>query len=111
MTEPARDITETEFDQRFTLVQFPDGGDTTDDRRVMQQYPENRVWSLVDNGDEEGGMSLVSGFAAVNFVAWQITEEEHPGQYMITVALDPIGDPDAQPEDPAQYNWISGEGS
>lgn len=70
-------ITEDEFDKRFTLVDFPDGDQTTDRMEVMQQYPANRVWSLVDDGD--GGMCLQSGFACVNFIAWQVTEEEHPG--------------------------------
>lgn len=109
MTDQPISLTEAEFNERFTLVRFPDGGDTTDDRRVMLQYPENRIWSLVDDG--EGGLALCSGFAAVNFIAWQITEEEHPGQYMISVTLDDIGGADADPDDPNQYEWIKEEES
>lgn len=72
-------LTEDEFDKRFTLVEFEDGDNTTDDLLVMQQYPQSQVWSLVDDGD--GGSCLVSGFACVNFIAWQVTEEKHPGGY------------------------------
>lgn len=69
--------TEEEFDARFTLVEFPDGDQTTTDKDVMQQYPPDRVWTLVDDGD--GGLALCSGFAIVNFLGWQVTEEPHPG--------------------------------
>lgn len=82
-----RIIAEAEFDKEFTPTALPNGELTTSDIQVMRSYPENRVWSLVDNGD--GSMSLVSGFATVNFVEWMITEEPHNvGNYDITVELD-----------------------
>lgn len=84
--EEAEVLTEDEFDKRFTLVEFDDGDNTTDDLEVIKNYPQNRVWSLVDDGD--GGQCLVSGFACVNFLAWQVTEEPHPGGYCdITVEI------------------------
>lgn len=80
-------LTEAEFDERFTLITFADDGQTTDDRSVMKQYPENQVWSLVDGDD--GDLYLCSGFATVNFIAWQVTEEPHNAEnYEITVELD-----------------------
>lgn len=83
---PMETITEDEFDERFTLIDFDDGDQTTDDFEEIKKYPTNRVWSLVDDGD--GGMCLVTGFATVNFVAWQVTEQEHPGGYCdITVEM------------------------
>lgn len=74
------EISENEFDKRFTLMAIDeDDSQTTDDIKIIRNYPENRVWSLVDG--DNGRMCMVNGFAVVNFVSWQVTEEPHNGDY------------------------------
>lgn len=82
-----RDMTEAEFEKNFTITVLPGGGEYTENIHTMRQYPPNRVWSLVEDGD--GGLCLVSGFAAVNFLAWYVTEEPHNAQnYELAVVFE-----------------------
>lgn len=73
------EISENEFDKRFTIMAVDGDDQTTDDIKVIRDYPEDRVWSLVDG--DRGRMCLVNGFATVNFISWQVTEEPHNGDY------------------------------
>jgi len=73
---PRTPLTETEFDERFTLVDAPNGEQTWEYHQMKaEEIPPNRAWSLMD-GDCDT-LWAGGGYHVVNVYGYWVTKETH----------------------------------